>query len=333
MSERREVGPRSREIVAREQQHIAPGPQSFALYSGLAMARGQGSTLVDEDGNEYIDFIAGIGVGSVGHCHPHYVEALKRQAERLDVRQLHHRDARPLSPPARLRHAGGADAHPALLGRRRGGGGGPAAGPGQERQERDHRLLGRLPRQDGGRARPAGQRFQAPPRPVPARPAPHPVRATATAARCSSSTPMRHRLRGLRARRDPQPDRRRDRRHHRRADPGHGGQHRAAARLSARRPGDRQGARGAAARRRDDHGIGTDRADVGSRARRRRSRHHDGRQGHRRRIPAERRRSPATRHGGQAVVESELQLVELRRQSAGRGGGARPSRSSSRKIS
>ena len=63
MSERREVGPRSREIVAREQQHIAPGSQSFSLYSGLAMARGQGCTLIDEDGNEYIDFIAGIGVG------------------------------------------------------------------------------------------------------------------------------------------------------------------------------------------------------------------------------------------------------------------------------
>jgi 4-aminobutyrate aminotransferase-like enzyme len=79
----REVGPRSREIVAREGRHIAPGYQSFALYSGLAMARGSGSRLWDEDGNEYIDFIAGIAVGSIGHCHPHYVEALKRQAERL----------------------------------------------------------------------------------------------------------------------------------------------------------------------------------------------------------------------------------------------------------
>ena len=62
---------------------MAPGLQSIALYSGLAMARGQGCTLVDEDGNEYIDFIAGIGVGSLGHCHPAYVEALKRQVERL----------------------------------------------------------------------------------------------------------------------------------------------------------------------------------------------------------------------------------------------------------
>ena len=62
---------------------MAPGLQSFAQYAGLAMARGRGSTLYDEDGNEYIDFIAGIGVGSVGHCHPHYVEALRQQVERL----------------------------------------------------------------------------------------------------------------------------------------------------------------------------------------------------------------------------------------------------------
>jgi 4-aminobutyrate aminotransferase-like enzyme len=76
-------GPNSRRIVQREDRHMAPGLQSIALYSGLAMARGQGCTLVDEDGNEYLDFIAGIGVGSVGHCHPAYVEAIQRQVERL----------------------------------------------------------------------------------------------------------------------------------------------------------------------------------------------------------------------------------------------------------
>jgi len=62
---------------------MAAGLQSFALRAGRAMARGTGSTLTDEDGNTYIDFIAGIAVGSVGHCHPHYVETLKRQVERL----------------------------------------------------------------------------------------------------------------------------------------------------------------------------------------------------------------------------------------------------------
>jgi 4-aminobutyrate aminotransferase-like enzyme len=77
------VGPRSREIVAREHRHVAPGLQSFALYAGFAVARGEGCSLIDEDGNEYIDFIAGIGIGSVGHCHPHYVSALQKQVERV----------------------------------------------------------------------------------------------------------------------------------------------------------------------------------------------------------------------------------------------------------
>jgi 4-aminobutyrate aminotransferase/(S)-3-amino-2-methylpropionate transaminase len=77
------AGRRSQEIFGREGRHMAPGLQSFALYSGLAMARGRGSRLFDEDGNEYIDFIAGIAVGSVGHCHPHYVARLKEQAEKL----------------------------------------------------------------------------------------------------------------------------------------------------------------------------------------------------------------------------------------------------------
>jgi 4-aminobutyrate aminotransferase / (S)-3-amino-2-methylpropionate transaminase / 5-aminovalerate transaminase len=83
LTERREVGPRSQKIVAQERRHLAPGAQGFSLYAGLAMARGVDCTLIDEDGNEYIDFIAGIAVGSIGHCHPHYVEALKRQVERL----------------------------------------------------------------------------------------------------------------------------------------------------------------------------------------------------------------------------------------------------------
>jgi 4-aminobutyrate aminotransferase-like enzyme len=80
---RNDVGPRSKAIVEWERRHMSPGLQSFAISAGLAMARGQGSLLFDEDGNSYIDFIAGIAVGSVGHCHPHYVARLKDQLERL----------------------------------------------------------------------------------------------------------------------------------------------------------------------------------------------------------------------------------------------------------
>jgi 4-aminobutyrate aminotransferase-like enzyme len=80
---RHDPGPRSKRFVEEEQRHMSPGLQSIALYSGLAMAQGSGCTLIDEDGKRYLDFVAGIGVGSVGHCHPHYVEALKQQVERL----------------------------------------------------------------------------------------------------------------------------------------------------------------------------------------------------------------------------------------------------------
>jgi 4-aminobutyrate aminotransferase-like enzyme len=78
-------GPRSREVIAREQQHLAPGLQGFALWAGVAMDHGQGSALTDVDGNTYIDLIGGIGVNALGHCHPRYVAALQDQAAKLTV--------------------------------------------------------------------------------------------------------------------------------------------------------------------------------------------------------------------------------------------------------
>jgi 4-aminobutyrate aminotransferase-like enzyme len=81
-------GPRSREIVSREQQHLAPGLQAFALWAGIAMERGRGSYLTDVDGNTYVDLIGGIGVNALGHCHPKYVKAITEQAEKLTVGSL-----------------------------------------------------------------------------------------------------------------------------------------------------------------------------------------------------------------------------------------------------
>jgi 4-aminobutyrate aminotransferase-like enzyme len=78
-------GPRSRAHVAREGQHLAPGLQGFALWAGVAMDHGKGSTLTDVDGNTFIDLIGGIGVNALGHCHPRYVQALKEQVSRLTV--------------------------------------------------------------------------------------------------------------------------------------------------------------------------------------------------------------------------------------------------------
>ena len=45
--------------------------------------RGEGSLLWDADGKEYLDFLTGISVCSLGHCHPAVVEAVQDQAGRL----------------------------------------------------------------------------------------------------------------------------------------------------------------------------------------------------------------------------------------------------------
>lgn len=49
----------------------------------LLPVRGQGSYIYDEEGNKYLDFMAGIAVNSFGHCHPYLVEALTKQANEL----------------------------------------------------------------------------------------------------------------------------------------------------------------------------------------------------------------------------------------------------------
>ena len=46
-------------------------------------ARGEGVYLFDDDGRRYLDFTAGIGVTSTGHCHPAVVAAVQEQAARL----------------------------------------------------------------------------------------------------------------------------------------------------------------------------------------------------------------------------------------------------------
>jgi acetylornithine/N-succinyldiaminopimelate aminotransferase len=49
----------------------------------VEFVRGEGTKLWDDAGNEYLDFLAGISVVQVGHCHPALVEAVSAQAARL----------------------------------------------------------------------------------------------------------------------------------------------------------------------------------------------------------------------------------------------------------
>ena len=83
-AQRRAVpGPKSKAIFDREAEAMAPGLQSIALYSQIVVDRASGCTIVDVDGNEYLDFVAGVAIGSIGHCHPHYVKRLSEQLARF----------------------------------------------------------------------------------------------------------------------------------------------------------------------------------------------------------------------------------------------------------
>jgi acetylornithine/N-succinyldiaminopimelate aminotransferase len=53
------------------------------IRNPVEFVRGAGTRLWDADGNEYLDFLAGISVLNVGHCHPRVVEAVREQAGRL----------------------------------------------------------------------------------------------------------------------------------------------------------------------------------------------------------------------------------------------------------
>ena len=67
------------ELQALEREHV------MATYARnpVEFVRGSGCRLWDDAGNEYLDFLAGISVLNVGHCHPRVVEAVREQVGRL----------------------------------------------------------------------------------------------------------------------------------------------------------------------------------------------------------------------------------------------------------
>jgi 4-aminobutyrate aminotransferase-like enzyme len=76
---------RTKALFDEEQAFIAPGLQTIALLSELAIERGRGATLTDLDGNSYLDLNAGVSVASLGHAHPKYVAAVTEQLEAVSV--------------------------------------------------------------------------------------------------------------------------------------------------------------------------------------------------------------------------------------------------------
>ena len=81
-------GPRSAALREREDAHLAPGIQGYAVMAGIAVERAVGSAITDVDGNTFLDVIGGIGVNALGHAHPAVVEAIQTQVARASVGSL-----------------------------------------------------------------------------------------------------------------------------------------------------------------------------------------------------------------------------------------------------
>ena len=73
-------GPRARAAVEADHRLISP---SYTRSYPLVAKRGRGIRVEDADGNEFLDFAAGIAVVSTGHCHPEVVAAIQKQAGEL----------------------------------------------------------------------------------------------------------------------------------------------------------------------------------------------------------------------------------------------------------
>src|ERR1700745_31259 len=73
-------GPNAERIVEDDDRLISP---SYTRSYPLVAKRGRGVRVEDVDGNEFLDFAAGIAVTSTGHCHPEVVKAIQRQAGEL----------------------------------------------------------------------------------------------------------------------------------------------------------------------------------------------------------------------------------------------------------
>src|SRR5476651_2311446 len=73
-------GPKAQAVLQGDAQYISP---SYTRSYPLVAKRGRGVIVEDVDGNEFLDFSAGIAVVSTGHCHPKVVAAIQKQAAEL----------------------------------------------------------------------------------------------------------------------------------------------------------------------------------------------------------------------------------------------------------
>ena len=77
----------NRDIAALTDKYVA---RTYARIP-IALIRGRGTKVWDAEGKEYLDFLAGIAVNSLGHCHPAIVRAIREQSKKLlHVSNLYH---------------------------------------------------------------------------------------------------------------------------------------------------------------------------------------------------------------------------------------------------
>ncbi len=73
-------GPRAQALLELDRKYISP---SYSRPYPLVVASGKGMVVTDVDGNQFLDFSAGIATCSTGHCHPEVVQAIQQQATQL----------------------------------------------------------------------------------------------------------------------------------------------------------------------------------------------------------------------------------------------------------
>jgi 4-aminobutyrate aminotransferase len=73
-------GPKAQAVVKKTAKYVSP---SISRFYPLAIESAHGSLVKDVDGNQFIDFAAGIAVLSTGSTHPKVVHAIKSQAEKF----------------------------------------------------------------------------------------------------------------------------------------------------------------------------------------------------------------------------------------------------------
>ena len=77
----------NRDVAALTDKYVA---RTYARPP-IALVKGRGTKVWDADGKEYLDFLAGIAVNSLGHCHPAIVRAIRQQSQKLlHVSNLYH---------------------------------------------------------------------------------------------------------------------------------------------------------------------------------------------------------------------------------------------------